>query len=137
MVIVFLVDRCGLARLVVVGVGFASGVRVRVFGCEYVACAAAPDVRGAVGVAADDTVLQIVLALVFKDRVERVRGYGNVRLNILPLPRLNGIRVLGHVTGSAAARRHHGCLEGGRLQVFGHDARGLGTVYYVAGAAAA
>lgn len=61
----------------------------------------------------------------------------HIRLNILPLPCLNGIRVLRHVTGSAAASRHHGRLEGWRLQVFGLDARGLGAVYYVAGAAAA
>lgn len=134
-VFVFLVGGDGVAGLL----GFAGGLRV--FGGEYVAGAAAADVGGAEGVAADDTVVrELVLVVVggsggkgWEEKEEKVY----VRLNILPLPRLDGIQVLCHVTVATAAGRHHGRLEGGCLQVFGLETGGLGAVDDVAGAAAA
>lgn len=48
-------------------------------------------------------------------------GVKDLRLNVLAGACLGGVRVLGHVAGTAAAGGDDVCLEDGCLQVFGLD----------------
>lgn len=99
---------------------------------EDVACAAAADVGGAVAWSACYSAKhQDGGSVCFGVRV------CNLRLDILTCAGLDGIGVLGHVAGTAAAGCDYRGLECWCLEVLGLDLGRLGGVYYVPRSAAA